>query len=314
MSRPEVLVLRALGLGDLLTALPALRGLRRAFPAHRLVLAAPRWLAPLAHPEVDELLDHSGLSAPLPHRPVHIAVNLHGCGPASHALLDALRPARRIGHAHPGWPGPPWSEGEAERHRWCDLLAWHDIPANPGDLYLPPPAARLQPPGSASPPGLRAAAVVHPGAGYPAKRWPPERFAAVAAALAADGHRVVVTGSPTERGLAAQVVTRAGLPPEALLAGVTTLDALAMLVHQATVVVSGDTGIAHLAAAYRTPSVVLFGPVPAQQWGPPPGGPHLALSADAPRRGDPFAADPDPALVAITVPDVLAAARHIRRR
>ncbi|HEX2301404.1 MAG TPA: glycosyltransferase family 9 protein [Pseudonocardiaceae bacterium] len=305
MSPPMVLVLRALGLGDLLTAVPALRGLRRAFPAHRLVLATPRWLAPLAEPHVDEVLGHPGLDAPLAlprGMSPDVGVNLHGRGPRSHALLDAVHPVQRIGHAAPRWAGPRWRDGIADRRRWCDLLDWYGIPADPTDLRLPPPA---------EPSPLPGAVIVHPGAGYRAKQWPPTRFAKVARALAADGHAVVVTGSAAEREPAAQVVARAGLPPDAMLAGRTGLNPLAALVRQATVVVSGDTGIAHLAAAYRTPSVVLYGPVPAAQWGPPPGWPHRALGADKHRRGDPFATEPDPALLAVTVAEVLSAVRRL---
>ena len=77
--------------------------------------------------------------------------------------------------------------------------------------------------------------------------------------------------------------------------------------------ISGDTGIAHLASAYATPSVVLFGPVDPAQWGPPAGGPHVALARPADRRGAPFADDPDPALLAIGVDDVLTAAASVQR-
>ena len=298
-----VLVLRALGLGDLLTAVPALRGLRRAFPAHHLVLAAPRWLAPLAEPHVDEVLGHTDLDTPLPSRiGPDIAVNLHGRGPRSHALLDSVGPAHRIGHAAAGWAGPPWYDGIAERRRWCDLMSWYGIPADPADIRLPPPA-------EASP--LPGAVVVHPGAGYRAKQWPATRFAEVARALAAEGHPVAVTGSAAEHEPAAEVVARAGLPPEALLAGRTGLSLLAALVQQATVVVSGDTGIAHLAAAYGTASVVLYGPVPARRWGPPPGGPQLALCSIEHPSGDPLATEPDPALLAVTVAEVLSAVRRL---
>jgi ADP-heptose:LPS heptosyltransferase len=63
------------------------------------------------------------------------------------------------------------------------------------------------------------ATVVHPGAQYGSKRWPAERFAAIASALAAAGHDVVVTGSTGERSLAESVTDAAHLPPAAMLAG-----------------------------------------------------------------------------------------------
>jgi ADP-heptose:LPS heptosyltransferase len=93
-----------------------------------------------------------------------------------------------------------------------------------------------------------------------------------------------------------------------VLAGHTDLTRLCALVAGAALVISGDTGIAHLAAAFGTPSVTLFGPVGPDQWGPPADGPHVTLTDASVRRGDPFADDPDPALLAVTVADVLQAA------
>jgi ADP-heptose:LPS heptosyltransferase len=124
------------------------------------------------------------------------------------------------------------------------------------------------------------ASVVHVGASHEARRWPVERFAAVAAALAREGHRVVVTGSADERARVARVVGAARLAPEqAMGAGHLDLLALARTIAHARLVVSGDTGVAHLATAFGTPSVVLFGPVPPALWGPPRSPLHRALWA-----------------------------------
>src|SRR5438105_1925518 len=98
---PVVLALRALGLGDLLTAVPALNALARAFVGHRLVVAAPRPLEPLVTLLPFELID---VRAPDPfpfNGPVDVAVNLHGSGPRSSRALVALRPAKLITFRHP---------------------------------------------------------------------------------------------------------------------------------------------------------------------------------------------------------------------
>ncbi|MBG0829979.1 glycosyltransferase family 9 protein [Planomonospora sp. ID67723] len=308
-----MLALRGLALGDLLTAVPALRALRRAFPEHRLVLAAPSALAELLPMigAVDELLDVSG-PGPVPLGSPGIAVNLHGRGPQSVEALSRTGPGRLLTHAHPDFPavpGPEWRAGVHEVRRWCDLLGWYGIPADPADLLLTDPSGPSGPP-VAGPAGARTGpVVVHPGAASPARRWPPTRFALVVAGLRRAGHDVVITGNASERELARQVAALAHLPAEHVLAGRTGLRELAAVVAGARLVVCGDTGVAHLASACATPSVVLFGPVAPALWGPPPTGPHIALWAG--RSGDPHGSEPDPGLLRIDVPEVLDAALNL---
>jgi ADP-heptose:LPS heptosyltransferase len=86
------------------------------------------------------------------------------------------------------------------------------------------------------------------------------------------------------------------------------LGEFAAVIAEARLVVTADTGAAHLASAYGRPSVVIFGPAPPEEWGPPVGGPHIVLTDASRRRGDTFGAQPDPALLAVTPADVLAAA------
>lgn len=303
--RPLLLVLRALGLGDLLTVVPALRALADAFPRHRRVLATPAPLHPLARHTgtVHGVLDARPL-APLPGSPPpDVAVNLHGRGPRSHKVLLATGPRRLIAFGCGAVPAPEWRAEEHEVARWCRLLEESGVPADPRRLGLDPPPV---PP----PPGAAGATVVHPGAGSPARRWPAARWAAVAAAEAAAGRTVVVTGGAHEVALAREVASGAGLPPTAVLAGRTDVLGLAAVVAGAGRVVCGDTGVGHLATAFGRPSVVLFGPVPPSEWGPPPaGGRHLALWAGT--RGDPHGDAPHPGLLAVGLDDVLAALHRL---
>ncbi|MDW3847286.1 glycosyltransferase family 9 protein [Micromonospora sp. BRA006-A] len=311
-----ILVLRALGVGDLATAVPALRGLRAGLPGRELVLAAPAWLAPLAEltGAVDRVLpttgpDRIGWTGP----PPEVAVNLHGRGPRSHRALAAVRPGRVLAYRNPGAghpDGPAWDDDEHEVRRWCRLLHAYGLPADPADLALRRPAATGVPAG---------VTLLHPGGKIPAKRWPADRFAGLARELAARGHRVVVTGSPDERTLAERVARDAGLPPRAVLAGRTGLAEMAALVAGARLVVSGDTGVAHLATGYGTASVVLFGPVPAAHWGPPPDRPrHRALGAIEPTPVNPDSTGSGrvgthPTLDAIGIDEVVAAVADVER-
>jgi ADP-heptose:LPS heptosyltransferase len=118
---------------------------------------------------------------------------------------------------------------------------------------------------------------------------------------------VVLTGSTEERRLAQAVAERAGVDERGVLAGRTSLGALAAVVAHAGRVVCGDTGVAHLATAFGIPSVVLFGPTSPKIWGPP------APPSERPRHrvlwhgttGDPHAGHPDPGLLAIDAPRVI---------
>jgi ADP-heptose:LPS heptosyltransferase len=297
---PTCLVLRALYLGDLLTGLPALSMLRSALPRHRVVLAAPLPVGTLAIRAgvVDALLPSQEL-APLTGRSapasVDIAVDLHGNGPASRDLLAAHRPRRLISYA----AGPLiWRQEEHEVIRWCRLVAaaFGIAPPWPGVRGLLPPPAIDVLPGSV---------IIHPGAKSAARRWPQDRFAAVARALVAAGQPVVVTGGPGEEALAERIAIQA----DARLEVGRSLDELFGLVAAARLVICGDTGVGHVAAAFGTPSVHLFGPVPPSEWGPPDDATHLVLYRGYPGyRGDPHGTVPDAALLKITVDDVLLAA------
>ena len=305
-GRPLMVAVRALGLGDLLTAVPALRALADAYPDHRRVLAAPAELEPLAR--LSGALDAVAPTAPLaPLAPelegADVAVNLHGRGPDSHRVLLAARPRRLVAFAHADVEqtadAPRWREQEHEVARWCRLLEESGIPADASRLDLAAPAER-------PPEGAVGATVVHPGSAFAARRWPADRWAAVARHEARGGRRVVITGSRREAGLARHVARLAGLPASSVLAGATDLTGLAAVVAGAGRVVCCDTGVAHLATALRTPSVILFGPDSPARWGPPRDRPwHRALWAG--RRGDPRACEPDPGLLLLQVADVLGA-------
>jgi ADP-heptose:LPS heptosyltransferase len=297
---------RAIGLGDMLAGLPAMALLRRALPAHRIVGAVPGRYAGLLVGVglLDDVVPTADLG-PLVGAPSapDLAVDLHGNRRPSREPLQALGPRRLIGFVRSGDDLPPgleasrWDDDEHEVARWCRLLREH----LPGVGESPPVWSVLPPP----PPVLPGATVLHPGAAAGSRRWPIDRWVAVARALAADGHRLVVTGTPGEQSLVDAVAGPAGARAVTRLG----VEELFGLVAAASLVVSGDTGVAHVASAFGTPSVVLFGPVSPARWGPPGRARHRVLwpAADPAYRGDPHGNHPDPVLLGISVADVLAA-------
>jgi hypothetical protein len=280
---------------------PALRAVRRLLPDAEVALAARAALEPLvaATGAVDVLVDTSGPVPPAWRGPSPVlAVDLHGRGPQSHLALQSLSPRRLVAFACPeiGHPGPTWRADEHERSRWCRLVREElGAVADPDDVRLEAPSVPAEVPG---------AVVVHPGAASGARRWPVERFGAVARWAVASGYDVVVTGGRDEVALASAVRGSAGLPAHAVTAGRTDLEDLAAQVAEASLVICGDTGVAHLASAYGVPSVVLFGPVPPGEWGPPSCGPHVAIWKGT-ERGDPHASRVDPALLTISAEEVV---------
>jgi len=154
-----ILLLRALGVGDLAASVPALRAIRAAFPARTLALAAPSWLTPLIDlvGGVDRVVPTAGLAQPPDVEAPEVAVNLHGRGPESHRLLQSLEPAKLWAFASPAaghLDGPGWAEEEHEVQRWCRLLRWYGLEPDPSDLSLAVPSVDV----------ARKVTIIHPGA------------------------------------------------------------------------------------------------------------------------------------------------------
>ena len=164
--------------------------------------------------------------------------------------------------------------------------------------------------------GLRNLVVVHPGAAASARRWPAAHHAEAVRLLAETGWDVVVTGGPDEVELTAFVSGggRHGLD----LGGVTELASLAAVLARARVVVTGNTGPAHVAAAVGVPVVSLFSPVvPAIRWAPY-GVPCVVLGDQAAPCRDTRARDcpvpGHPCLASVSPHEVVAACQHLAGR
>lgn len=273
--QPRLTILRALGLGDLLAAVPALRALARAFPEHHRLLAAPRRLAPLlpliveqGEPCVHGLAECADLDADpaaLPGWP-EVAVNLHDRGPESHQLLLATGPVRLIGFRHDAVPEtaamPRWRPGEPEAERWCRMLRSSGIPADPTELSISRPT-------STPPAWACGATLIHPGVSSE-QTWPAERWAEVAAAEREAGRTVLVSGTCMQAELGRWIAAKAGLRRSSVVAGQTDLLTLAAYVAAAGTVLSGDDTVARLATALGVPAVDVSAPLEQPRLEPSP--------------------------------------------
>ncbi len=321
MRSPELIVLRQTGLGDLLSGLPALRGIRRQFPHHQIRMTCPSWLVPLAEQLAladDLITEDAGSGDPVDHEGADASMLRAALGgPLPPDVVVALRvPERSVAEAlverrarvlvayrhaeveeTSSFPGFSFSDHILVR--WERLLDSFGISTRRAELHFDT--------GEDRPYARKGHTLIHIGAGSPARRWPAERWSDVARSLEARGHRVILTGTADEVALVARVRHDAGLPPDRDLSAQTDVLAVADLVEGAKLVLSCDTGIAHLAIGLRRPSVILFGAVPPTWWGPPPGCPlHRSLWKG--RLGEPYAPQPDAGLLEISVEEVLHAA------
>jgi heptosyltransferase-2 len=313
--------------GDAAMATPALRAIREAWPAaHITVLCRPgidRLLAGL--PSFDEMIVDrlGGLLGPLRARRRLAAV---GAGVAvlfPNSFRTALATAiagipRRVGIARDGrrWlltdpiPGPQRGVPASTVNLYCDLVERGlGIPVPDRTIRLAltdsdrDAAARIL----AEVP--RPFALLIPGGNRADKRWPAERFAAVAGELVRrHGLAVAVSGSPAERPTINAVRAAASVPIADLAARGLDLGALKGVVAAAGLVVTNDTGPRHLAAAFDVPAVALFGPTD-PRWTLLPGARERLVVAE-PFLPDDRSADDHPAacrIERIAIPDVLSA-------
>jgi ADP-heptose:LPS heptosyltransferase len=333
-----VLAIRADSAGDVLVTGPAIRAIA-ARAARVTLLCGPRgrsaaellpgidsliewpvpWLDPQPPPvdpaAVRDLLRLIAGAAP---DEAIIFTSFHQ-SPLPFALLLRLAGVPRISAISDDYPGSlldvrhrvPLGLPEPERALSLAAAAGYPLPAGDDPRLRVRTADRS---GSARIRGREPGYVVlHPGASVPARACPPKRCAEIARAMARAGHRVVVTGSPSERDLTAYV---AGDHAEDL-GGRTPLDRLAGVLAGAACAVVANTGPAHLAAAVGTPVVSLFAPtVPFGQWGPYRV-PHVRLGVpDAPCRNSRAAICPvagHPCLDRVTPSAVLTAVERLLR-
>jgi ADP-heptose:LPS heptosyltransferase len=335
-------VVRALHLGDLLCAVPALRALRAGHRDAEVTLIGLPWARELvphlaryvdafeefpSFPGIPErTLEPARVAAFLDrtHRaPYDLLVQLHGSGSHINELVALCNAKRSAGFFEPGDVIPeggcfvPWPECGSEVRRLLSVPLALGCPERGEQLELlvrdlDREAALELMTGA----GLRCEGYVcvHPGARFPSRRWPAARFAATADALATLGMQIVLTGTPAEAALT-RAVRNAMRAPAVDLTGRLTIGTLAALVDGAALVICNDTGMSHVSAAVRTPSVVIASGSEVARWAPGDAVRHRVLWLDRPCR--PCAHEVCPTLhecaTGVSVAHVVATAEQLLR-
>lgn len=334
-DRFRIAVVRALQLGDLLCAVPALRALRATHPDTSITLVGLPWARELAarlSRILDRFVEFPGFPG-LPERAADTAalpgffdrmnragfdlvVQMHGDGRLTNPLVALMGGRAAGGYYGAGryCPDPEnyleWRDDEHEVHRWLRLVEHLGAPSKGVHLEFPLAQSDWRELEALHLADLRYA-VVHPGSQLPTRRWPAERFAEVADQLALDGFHVVLTGTLKEEPLVRRVKD-AMRAPAIDLSGRTSLGGLAAVVARARLVVCNDTGISHVAAAMRTPSVVIASGSDPARWAPLNKDLHTVLWHDVPCRPCGHAECPTghECALGVTVHEVLHAVRH----
>ena len=321
----RVAVFRALQLGDMLCALPALQALRAALPNARIVLIGLPWAREFAtrypalldgfipFPGAPGLPEQTPRPAEWPaflatvhaHR-FNLVLQLHGDGTVTNPLVSlfaadmlagfaaahAYRPnaqyfapfpsatteLRGLAHFIRALRGPGYCADAAHTDAAGESAAFDfSFPIHADDRAA---LARLAEQAGLS---LRNYVCIHAGARGATRRWHPARFAHVGDALAARGYQIVLTGTAAETELV-EAVAHAMSATAFNLAGRTALGTLAALIAGARLLVCNDTGVSHLAAALKTPSVIVATGSDITRWAPEDRSRHAVLSHPVPCR------------------------------
>jgi len=297
MKSPRILIVRLSAIGDAIQTMPVACALRERFPDAFLAWAVETRAAALlrGHEALDELIElpRGWLKSPggmwrlrRRLRDLRFDVTIDVQSLTKSAVLAWLSGAkRRIGFGNPGG---------RELSKWFNNQRVDPKTTHVVDRYLEllrplgveSPAVRFQVPEHEADRvaaeriigelGIGAGfAIVNPGAGWPSKLWPAERYAAVARHLGNARHlpTLVAWAGQAERAMADQIAAGGSMVS---IAPPTALPELAALARRAKLFIGADTGPLHLAAAVGTPCVGLYGPWPAARHGPY-GPQHIAL-------------------------------------
>ncbi|HEX5876049.1 MAG TPA: glycosyltransferase family 9 protein [Pyrinomonadaceae bacterium] len=285
----KVLLVRLRSIGDTVLATPSIFALKRFLPDAEIDILVEDWVAPVLdhHPHLNRVivLERGGLRArtraarQLRSAGYDVVYNLHG-GTTATFLTRATGARHRVGfesyqyaqlHNHQA-PSPLalWQQQKTHSvEQQLALLGWTGVPVTDRprtQLGINPEAAnlvdqRLKAAGLDS----RRFALIHPAAAFATKQWAVENFARVIEHLAERGFASVAIAGPNESALIQNLISASS-------AAVTTfelaLPEVTALAARSDLFVGNDSGIAHIAAAVETPSVVIFGSSNVAHWRP----------------------------------------------
>lgn len=285
----RVLFVRLRSIGDTVLATPSVTALKRFLPDAEIDILVEDWVAPVLaeHPELNRVITIEGNSLPARARAAHeirtarydLVYNLHG-GTTATFFTRATGAKHRVGYAAYQYAqlhnhlapasAELWSQTKTHSvEQQLALLGWTGVPVTdrpPTSLAVTKKAAaavdeRIRSAGLAS----SKLALIHPAAAFATKQWPAEYFARAVEFLAEAGFASIAIAGPKESHVLAELIQNSSAPVATFNLSLPEVSALA---ERSELFVGNDSGIAHIAAAIGTPSVVIFGSSNIAHWRP----------------------------------------------
>jgi len=277
LNRQSILLIRPGGIGDALLLAPSIIALRRKFPEAAIdVLAEQRNAGAFALiPGLREILDYDcpATLVRVLRRRYDVVIDTEQWHRLSAVICRLIRSKIKIGFAtnerarmftHP----VNYDLDNYEVQSFLDLLAPLGIDVTdsaPSGRLVIPAAVVQQMTELLRPIGRQPFLALFTGASIPEKRWAAENFREVIDWCLAGGLAVVLVGGASDASVNEAIASGR---PILNLAGRTSLAGTAAILERAACVVSGDSGVLHLAAGLNRPTVALFGPSNARKWAP----------------------------------------------
>jgi len=285
----NILIIRPGGIGDAALLIPAVRALRQRFPAARITVLAERRNSAVfqLYPEIDCTLqyDHSSDLFKTIFGSYDLVIDTEQWHRLSAVVARLTSAPFSIGFAtnersrmftHP----VAYSNDDYELDSFFNLLAPLGLESfqTPERFLSLPATATAKALKLLEPIGKKQFVALFPGASIPERRWGADKFRLVAELLLAFKISTVVVGGEEDRESGNGIVAGgAGLN----LAGMTSLAETAAVIDKSALLISGDSGVLHLAVGLDKPTVSLFGPGRAKKWAPR-GESHIVINKGLP--------------------------------
>src|SRR5258705_6394689 len=285
----KVLLVRLRSIGDTVLATPSLFALKRFLPHAEIDILLEDWVAPVLTQldcvndvitlERASVVSRARVARQIRSRGYDLVYNLHG-GTTATLLTRATGAPHRVGYASYQYaglhnhlsPSPLLLWGQQKTHsveQQLALLGWTGVPVTdrpPTRLGVTPQAeAEISHRLSAAGLEGRKFAVVHPAAAFATKQWATDKFARVVEFLAERGYSTVSVAAPHESAVLNELASESSVR---VVCFDLSLPEVTALLARAQLFVGNDSGIAHIAAAVETPSVVIFGSSNQAHWRP----------------------------------------------